>query len=147
MVLLYYGHDGQPLQSLEMPAIVAKQGEAMPKRGAAYQDVQVADGSSCGPQSAPLTSESTADFVVYLNYIVSAQELLQSQFIARRVVRVKHTLIEFCYGNNAYTDALVGKFFKTTDDGAVAMKGVNYPVGIRKIAHRDLDLLHMPAAR
>ena len=72
---------------------------------------------------------------------------MQSQFVAKRVVRVKHTLIKFRYGNNAYADAIMGKLFKTTDNGAVAMKGVNNPVGIREIAHNDLDFLLMPAAR
>lgn len=38
-----YGYDVKPLQPLEVPAVVAQQGETVPYRGTAYENVQVGD--------------------------------------------------------------------------------------------------------
>lgn len=65
-----------------------------------------------------------------MNHIVSAQELLQAQFVLMRIVRVEHTLVKFSYRDNAYADALNRKLFKTSNNGAIAMKGMDNPISI-----------------
>lgn len=81
-----------------------------------------------------------------MNNVVSVQELQQAQFVAMRVIRVEHALIKFSYGDNTYANALSGKHFKASNNVAIAMKGMNDPIGIRQITQSGLALQRMPAA-
>ena len=65
----------------------------MPQCCASNEKIQVRNRSSYSPQPAPFAGEFTANIVVQMNNVVSVQELLQTQFVAMRVVRVEHTLI------------------------------------------------------
>lgn len=120
-----------------MPAVVAQQGQPVAQRGAAYQQVEIADGSSSRFQSAPFAGEYAADFVIHLENIIPTYELQQEGFVSTWLIRVKHALVEFCRRNDAYTDTFTGHLLEAPNDGGIAVKGVNYPVGIYEPAHGD----------
>ncbi len=60
-----------------MPAVVGKQRETVADRGAAYEDIQVADESAGGAQTPSFLGKYTADFIIKLYDLHCKQKVSQ----------------------------------------------------------------------
>ena len=78
-------HDSQALHSLEVPPVIGEQREVVTDCGRADQQVEVANGSSGGPQSASLASEYPAHGIVYRHYVDGSKKLMQCALVAVRI--------------------------------------------------------------
>ena len=124
------GYDVQALQSLEVAAVVAQQGEAVPERGAAYQQVEISDDVAFGSQATPFSGEQTAYGYVQWNDSHAREKGGQRALLRLWVRRVELTFVQFGERYDAQSDSLRQERVKHDNRTRPFMLVVYHPIGI-----------------
>ena len=130
-----YRNDAQPLQPLEVPAVVGENRQVVPNCGCSDEQIKITDMTPRCSQSPSFLGKDAANGFIYCQRRDWTKETSQFPLALLRLTRPKHSIVQFGHRNDADPQAVRGQFLKTTDRRINIPKVVYSPIRVHKILH------------
>ena len=130
-----YRNDAQPLQPLEVPAVVGENCQVMSNCGRSDEQIKITDMTPRCSQSPSFLGKDAANGFIYCQRRDWTKETSQFPLALLRFTRPKYPIVQFGHRNDTDPHAVRGQFLKTTDRRINIPKVVYSPIRVHKILH------------